>query len=240
MKFSQDEFFDRTTPFEIETSGLTSESLRRSFGRRKWDASYDVRVLWERTIVAVDALSTMWEEVHRKDHLGPFGFHYRCADGAYWNRLADYHALGQSGTGQVLILKVAEEVHGAEVDCRSSQQGEKRGESRLNSRITTPEPLPRGGRQTLRVTLLGERVARLSSKTYALRWGMQERPLVCVRRNPKDSGQHTRGRDVIEVALRAHGAQGITALVTGAEGAHYFIHEDCGTVSGVGCDGSES
>jgi hypothetical protein len=50
----------------------------------------------------------MWEEVHRKDRLGPYGFHYRCADGAYRNRLADYLALEQGGTGQVLILKVAE------------------------------------------------------------------------------------------------------------------------------------
>ena len=93
------------------------------------------------------------------------------------------------------------------VDPSRDNTSKRRGESRLNSRITTPEPLPRGGLQTLRVTLLDERVARLSSKTYALPWGMQGRSLVCVRRNPKDSGQHTQGRDVIEVAFRAHGAK---------------------------------
>jgi hypothetical protein len=107
-KFSKDEVFDRSTPFETKTSVLTSESLHRSFGRRKRDASYDVRVLWERIVVAVHAVSTMWEEVHRKGRLGPFGLHYRCADGAYRNRLADYLTLEQGGTGQVLILKVAE------------------------------------------------------------------------------------------------------------------------------------
>ena len=169
-KFSKEEFFDRTTPVETKTSVLTSESLHRSFGRRKWDASYDVRVLWERIVVAVHTLSTMWEEVHRKDRLDPVGVHYRCADGAYRNRLADYLALEQDGRGQVLILKVAEVVHGTGDGLSVVATGvKKRGESRLNSRITTPEPLPRGGLQTLRVTLLDERVARLSIETYALR-----------------------------------------------------------------------
>ena len=107
-KFSKEEFFDRTTPVETKTSVLTSESLHRSFGRRKWGASYEVRVLWERIVVAVHALSAMWEEAHRKGRPGPLGFHYRCADGAYRNRLADYLALEQGGTGQVLILKEAE------------------------------------------------------------------------------------------------------------------------------------
>jgi hypothetical protein len=95
-----------------EQASLTSETLRRSFGRRKWDASYEVRILRERIVVAVHTLSAMWEEVHRKGRLGPYGFHYRRADGAYRNRLADYFAREQGGTGQVLILKVAEVVHG--------------------------------------------------------------------------------------------------------------------------------
>ena len=111
-KFSKEEFFDGPNPVETKTSVLTSESPDRSFGRRKRDVSYEVRVLWERIVVAVHTLSTMWEEVHWKGRLGPVGFHYRCAGGAYRNRLADYLAREQGGTGSVLTLKVAEVVHG--------------------------------------------------------------------------------------------------------------------------------
>ena len=67
-----------------------------------------MRVLWERIVVAVHALSTMWEEVHRKGHLNHLGFHYRGAVGAYRNRLADYLTLEPGGAEQVLILKVGE------------------------------------------------------------------------------------------------------------------------------------
>jgi hypothetical protein len=66
-----------------------------------------VRVLWERIIIAVHELFTMWEEVHRKDRVGHFDFLYRFAVGDCWIRLADYLSLEHYGTGRVLILKVA-------------------------------------------------------------------------------------------------------------------------------------
>jgi protein tyrosine/serine phosphatase len=64
----------------------------------------------------------MWEEVHRKDRLGHFGFLYRFAVGACRNRLADYLFLEHGGAGRVLILKVAEQFTVQGTDCQPWQQ----------------------------------------------------------------------------------------------------------------------
>ena len=84
----------------------------------------------------------MWEEVRRQGHVDLFGFRYRGAVGAYWNRLADYHTLERRAAEQVLILRVQSSSRYRGRIVSRDNRGKKVGESRRRPERSSLPLLP--------------------------------------------------------------------------------------------------